>query len=156
MQLFAPPGSYHTVLHFCLHVFSHCFVLVVKPALCGGCCLHEAPAWVATGVAMLSHVAFPQAPCCPQHCGGFPRHPQRMGTFGTATPDLSVYCGGESPASRQRDTYERAAPRLLAAPVKSCFLAIFACCRLLYVLIQSSGNSWVKEEIENVMQSKLQ
>lgn len=112
--------------------------------------------WVAPGVAMLSHVAFPQSPYSPQCCGGFPRHPQHMGTFGIATPDLSVYCGGESLASRQRDSYERAAPGLLAAPVTSCFLAIFACCRLLYVLIKSSGNSWVKEKIANVTQCKLQ
>lgn len=109
-QVFAPSGSCHAVLHCCLHVLSHgCALLVVTPAPCvvvptcwrtrmggsRGC--HVVPRGLSLGTVLC--------------CGGSPGICSR-GTSLVLPPQIGLCTGGgESPASRQRDAYERAAPQ---------------------------------------------
>lgn len=147
MQVFAPPVSYHAVLYCSLCVLSRgCFLLVVKPAHCAVVPAHVGRwhAWPFPRLpALCCAVGVPQASsahgppwCCPVGLGFAP-------AVAKALPP-----GGGMPMRRLHPGY-------WLLPWSPAFWATLACCWLLYVLIKSSGNSWVKGKIENVTQGKL-
>lgn len=127
MQISAPPGSYHAVLHCGLHVLSHsCFLLVVKPVPCVAAPAHMGhwhgwwqglpcyPMWSFLGLpALRCAVGVPQASSFSTWGG----------PFGIATSDLALHWQWQKPCLQAEGCLCEGCT--LAALLESCFWGYF-------------------------------